>query len=99
MQLHMDEVARVGEAERLEEAHREESERLEEAERLEDHAVGVELQLVELVERKERAKVQGREAEAAQLEGEIQTLQQELAATAERLDDDGGTEAGVGDAG
>jgi len=53
--------------------------------RMEDHAVGLELQLVELVEQKQRAEVQGREDDAARLETEIEPLQFELAATAEQL--------------
>jgi hypothetical protein len=36
-----------------------------------DHAMGLELQLDELIEQRERARVQGRPAEAARLEGEI----------------------------
>jgi hypothetical protein len=53
--------------------------------RLEDHATGLELQIVELVERRERAIVQGRTAEAGTLQREIDDLQRELAVTAERL--------------
>lgn len=53
--------------------------------RIEDHAVGVELQLTELVEARERALVQGRLERAAELTPEIEALQSELAATAERL--------------
>ena len=53
--------------------------------RLEDHLVGLELQLVELVENKQRAEVQGRTEDAAQLDREIAGLQLELAATAEQL--------------
>jgi hypothetical protein len=53
--------------------------------RLEDHATGLELQIVELVERRERAMVQGRETEAGNLQREIDDLQRELAVTAERL--------------
>lgn len=53
--------------------------------RLEDHVVGLELQLVELVEQKQRAEVQGRVDEAAGLEKQIDALQLELAVTAERL--------------
>ena len=50
---------------------------------LEDHAVGLELQLVELVEQQERARVQHRDRDAAAFEPEITELQQELIATAE----------------
>jgi hypothetical protein len=53
--------------------------------RLEDHAVGVELQLTELVEKRERARVQGRSERVAELSPEIEALQSELAATAERI--------------
>ncbi len=50
---------------------------------LEDHVVGLELQLVELVEQRERATVQDRPADAARIEREIATLQEEMATTAE----------------
>ncbi|MBA3955246.1 MAG: hypothetical protein H0X58_01090 [Acidimicrobiia bacterium] len=53
--------------------------------RMEDHAVGVELQLTELVEKRERALVQGRTDRAEELTAEIEVLQTELAATAERI--------------
>lgn len=53
--------------------------------RLEDHAIGVELQLTELVEKRERALIQGRTERAAELTPEIESLQAELAATAERI--------------
>ena len=53
--------------------------------RLEDHLVGLELQLVELVESKQRAEVQGRADDAKDLEREITELQTELAATAEAI--------------
>lgn len=53
--------------------------------RLEDHLVGLELQLVELVESKERATVQGREADASELDHEIAEIQSELADSAEQL--------------
>ena len=54
--------------------------------RLEDHVVGLELQLVELVERhKEAQTLVGGEEEVARLEAEIATLQGELAASAELL--------------
>ena len=55
--------------------------------RLEDHVVGLELQIVELVEQKERAVVQGRTEDAARLQREIDELQAELASSAERLAD------------
>ncbi|CAA9214517.1 MAG: hypothetical protein AVDCRST_MAG50-382 [uncultured Acidimicrobiales bacterium] len=52
---------------------------------LEDHVTGVELQIVELVERRERATVQGEPAEAARYQTEIDALQAELARTAEEI--------------
>jgi hypothetical protein len=52
---------------------------------MEDHAIGVELQLTELVEKRERALVQGRADRARELTSEIEVLQAELAATAERI--------------
>ena len=55
--------------------------------RLEDHLVGLELQLVELVESKQRAAVQGREADARDLDREIAEIQTELADTAEQIAD------------
>jgi hypothetical protein len=48
-----------------------------------DHAMGVELQIVELVEQQARARVQHRSADADALEGELAQLRAELAATAE----------------
>lgn len=53
--------------------------------RLEDHAIGVELQITELVEKMERARVQGRLERVAQLQPELAALQEELAATADRI--------------
>ena len=54
--------------------------------RLEDHVVGLELQLVELVERHKQAQtLVGGEDEVARLEAEIAELQTELAVSAERL--------------
>jgi hypothetical protein len=50
-----------------------------------DHAMGLELQLEELREQQERARVQGRETDAARLQSEIEELQTELAATAEMI--------------
>jgi hypothetical protein len=52
---------------------------------LEDHLVGVELQVVELVEQRERAEVQGRGGEAARLQAEIDALYTEMADTAARV--------------
>ena len=51
--------------------------------RLEDHAVGVELQIVDLVERCERASAQGRSGDAAELRVQIDVLHGELARTAD----------------
>ncbi len=48
----------------------------------EDHAVGLELQIVELVEQQNRAVVQGHPEEAAALQAEVEALQAELAKTA-----------------
>nr|MDQ3756996.1 hypothetical protein [Actinomycetota bacterium] len=53
--------------------------------RLADHEMGLELQLVELEEQRRRAEVQGRQADAADLTSEIEKVQLELAATAERI--------------
>ena len=53
--------------------------------RLEDHVVGLELQLVELVEQRERAEVQHRPRDAAALQLEINTIQEEMARSAEIL--------------
>ena len=50
-----------------------------------DHAMGLELQLEELNEQRQRARVQGRWDDARRLEAEIAQLQGELAATAEVL--------------
>lgn len=47
--------------------------------------MGLELQLEELIEQKERARVQARLDDARRIELEIQTVQTELAATAEIL--------------
>ncbi len=48
-----------------------------------DHAMGLELQIVELVEQQARARVQHRNQDAEALEDEIGELRAELAATAE----------------
>jgi hypothetical protein len=53
--------------------------------RLEDHAIGVELQLTELNEELERARVQGRPDRMRQLEAEIAELQDDLASTADQI--------------
>lgn len=51
----------------------------------EDHAVGLELQIVELVEQQERASVQGHPEEAEALQPEVDALQRELGRTAEQV--------------
>jgi hypothetical protein len=51
----------------------------------EDHAVGLELQIVELVEQQQRAVVQGHPEEAVPLQAEVDALQTELAKTAEHV--------------
>jgi len=53
--------------------------------RLADHAVGLELELAELVEQRERARVQHQTADVDRLQRDIDALQLELAATAEAL--------------
>jgi hypothetical protein len=53
--------------------------------RIEDHLVGLELQLVELVENKQRAEIQGRVDDAKALETDIQAIQTEMATTAEKI--------------
>jgi hypothetical protein len=58
--------------------------------RPDDHAMGLELQLEELTEQRERALVQGRDEDAERLAAEASALQAELAATAERLAREGG---------
>lgn len=50
-----------------------------------DHAMGLELQLEELHEQLQRARVQGRFEDARRIHAEIDQLQGELAATAEIL--------------
>jgi hypothetical protein len=53
--------------------------------RMADHMVGLELQIIDLVERRERAAVQGDAPEADHLQREIDELQKELAFTADHL--------------
>jgi hypothetical protein len=53
--------------------------------RLEDHAIGVELQIGELVERLERAEVQGQLDQVVSLQVEIERLQDDLARTADTI--------------
>lgn len=50
-----------------------------------DHAMGLELQLEELREQQQRARVQGRVSDVERLQAEVEELQAELAATAEML--------------
>ena len=52
---------------------------------LEDHLVGLELQVVELVEQRERAEVQGRGEDAAAIQREIDALYAEMALTTEKI--------------
>ena len=49
---------------------------------VENHLVGVELQLVELVEQQKRAEIQGETCLARELQSQIDALHWELAATA-----------------
>jgi hypothetical protein len=51
--------------------------------------MGLELQLEELIEQRERARVQGREKDAEDLGIEIGSVQAELASTAERAATEG----------
>ena len=52
---------------------------------LEDHLVGVEQQVVELVEQRERALVQGDVNEAARIDTELERLYDEMATTATKI--------------
>ncbi|HEV7888406.1 MAG TPA: hypothetical protein VGO92_12670 [Acidimicrobiales bacterium] len=53
--------------------------------RMADHLVGLELQMIELEERRQRAQVQHDRVAMVRLEGEIDQLRQEMAVTAEHL--------------
>lgn len=53
--------------------------------RLADHEMGLELQLVELVEQRNRAEVQRRHDDVLDLQRAIDAAQLELATTAERI--------------
>ncbi len=64
--------------------------------RLEDHAVGVELQIVELVEQRERAVVQERHEDVTRIDLEIDALQQEMTRTAEVLASTGSEPPDIG---
>lgn len=50
-----------------------------------DHELGLELELIELVEQRERAVVQARASDVARYDAQIARLQGELAETAERI--------------
>jgi hypothetical protein len=50
-----------------------------------DHAMGLELQIVELVEQQTRARVQHRDGDADRFEAEIGQLRSELAASSDTL--------------
>jgi hypothetical protein len=50
-----------------------------------DHAMGLELQIVELVERQTRARVQHRDDDANRMEAELTQLRAELAATSDSV--------------
>ena len=52
---------------------------------LEDHAIGVELQITDLVERIERARVQGRFDRVAELQPQLDELHDDLARTANAI--------------
>ena len=52
---------------------------------LEDHLVGIELQVVELVEQRERAEVQGRADDVTRIQREIDGLYAEMAKTTEQI--------------
>lgn len=54
-----------------------------------DHAMGLELQLEELIEQQARATVQGRNQDAERLALEADAVQAELAETAERVAQEG----------
>ena len=56
--------------------------------RSEDHALGLELQLIELVEQQARARVQHRDADVAAAQREIDALQEELARIQEDASDE-----------
>lgn len=53
--------------------------------RLADHQMGLELELVELVEQRRRAEVQGRSEDATDLQRRIDAVQLELATGAEHM--------------
>jgi hypothetical protein len=52
---------------------------------LEDHLVGLEQQVVELVEQERRAELQGDDVEATRIEHELSGLYTDMARTAERI--------------
>lgn len=53
--------------------------------RLADHEMGLELQIVELVEQRRRAEVQGQAEDVQRIQAEIDALQAEMARTAEQI--------------
>jgi len=53
--------------------------------RMEDHLVGLELELVELVEQRERARVQAQPIEVKNIQRSIDQLQEEMARVAEAV--------------
>jgi hypothetical protein len=53
---------------------------------VENHLVGVELQLVELVEQQKRAETQGEPEKARALQEQIDALPREMAITAEAIE-------------
>jgi hypothetical protein len=55
--------------------------------RLGDHATGLELQIEELVDRRERARREGWPSQVRVLDRQINSLQRELAETAEQVAD------------
>ena len=50
-----------------------------------DHELGLELELIEAVEQRERARLQHRDQDVARLDAQIERLQLELADTAEKI--------------
>lgn len=52
---------------------------------LANHEMGLELQLIELTEQCERARVQDREEDAQRIQHEMALLQEEMALTTERM--------------
>ena len=61
--------------------------------RAEDHALGLELQLIELVEQQTRARLQHRDEDVIAAQREIDALQEELARTQEMASEKAGQPA------